>query len=372
VLDAARHLEPIGLARVAHACTHTTFSPHVVQGGSKINVVPDRVAIDVDVRALPGVSPLDVDAMLRQALGDLASRVDIEAPRGQEGSRTPLETPLGEAIARVTGALVPGSKIIPRLTGGATDARYFRWKGVPSYGFALHSRRIPAVVTGGSRGIGRAIALRLARDGARCAVTYRRNADAAREVVGAIEALGVEGLAVPLELGEPERVGPALAAVADALGSIDILVASAAATAFRPLLALMQGRGGRIVAISGIDSFQAMDGHGVLGAAKAAVESLVRALAHELGPAGITVNGVNPGFIATDSSRLYVERGLGQPYDAAVARLVAATPVRRVGTVDDVADCVAWIASDGAGFLTGQTIRLDGGLTIVSPMMRLK
>jgi enoyl-[acyl-carrier protein] reductase III len=255
-----------------------------------------------------------------------------------------------------------------------------------------------AVVTGGSRGIGRAIALRLARDGARCAVTYRRNADAAREVVGAIEALGVEGLAVPLELGEPERVGPALAAVADALGSIDILVASAAATAFRPLLEqrahnvrltlaisiesfvaavqavvpLMQGRGGRIVAISGIDSFQAMDGHGVLGAAKAAVESLVRALAHELGPAGITVNGVNPGFIATDSSRLYVERGLGQPYDAAVARLVAATPVRRVGTVDDVADCVAWIASDGAGFLTGQTIRLDGGLTIVSPMMRLK
>ena len=143
VLEAVKHLEPLGLARLAHACTHTTFSPNVVHGGSKINVVPDRVAIEVDVRALPGVSPLDVDAMLKEALGDLASRVDIEAPRSQDGSRTPLQSPLVDAMARVTQKLVPGSKIIPRMTGGGTDARYFRWKNIPSYGFALHSRRIP-------------------------------------------------------------------------------------------------------------------------------------------------------------------------------------------------------------------------------------
>jgi acetylornithine deacetylase/succinyl-diaminopimelate desuccinylase-like protein len=143
VLEAVRHLEPLGFARLAHACTHTTFSPNVVQGGSKINVIPDRIAIEVDVRALPGVSALEVDAMLKEALGDLASQVAIEAPRSQEGSRTPLDTPLADAMARVTQALVPGSKIIPRLTGGGTDARYFRWKGVPSYGFALHSQRIP-------------------------------------------------------------------------------------------------------------------------------------------------------------------------------------------------------------------------------------
>ena len=143
VLEAARHLEPLGLSRLAHACTHTTFSPNVVQGGSKINVVPDRVAIEVDVRALPGVSPLDVDAMLKEALGDIASRVEIEAPRSQDGTRTPMESPLVDAMARVTQALVPGSKLIPRLTTGGTDARYFRWKNVPSYGFALHSRRIP-------------------------------------------------------------------------------------------------------------------------------------------------------------------------------------------------------------------------------------
>ena len=144
VWEALRTLEPLGFARLAHACTHTTFSPNVVTyGGSKINVVPDRIAIDVDVRALPGVGPNDVDAMLREALGDLAGRVEIEAPRSQDGTRTSLDTPLGDAMRRVTTALVPGSKIIPRMTSGGTDARYFRFKNVPSYGFALHSRRIP-------------------------------------------------------------------------------------------------------------------------------------------------------------------------------------------------------------------------------------
>ncbi len=255
-----------------------------------------------------------------------------------------------------------------------------------------------AVVTGGSRGIGRGIALRLARDGAHCVITYRRQADAAHEVVEAVERLGVKGLARPLELAEPAAAASFMDRIGEAFGRLDILVASAAATAFRPMLEqkphnvrltfaitvesfialvqaavpLMRGRPGRVVAISGIDSFQAMTGHGVLGSAKAAMESLVRAFALELGPEGITVNGVNPGFIGTDSSRLYVEQGLGSHYEAAVARLEAATPVRRAGTVDDVADCVAWIASDGAGFLTGQTIVLDGGLTILSPLTRLE
>jgi len=143
-LEAIRHLEPLGFARLAHACTHTTFSPNVVAyGGSKINVVPDRIAIEVDVRALPGVTPNEVDDMIREALGDLATRVEIEAPRSQPGTRTALEGPLVDAMSRVTQALVPGSKIIPRLTSGGTDARYFRFKNVPSFGFALHSRRIP-------------------------------------------------------------------------------------------------------------------------------------------------------------------------------------------------------------------------------------
>ena len=169
-----------------------------------------------------------------------------------------------------------------------------------------------AVITGGGRGIGRGIAERLARDGAHCAITYRKNADVAAEAVAVIEREGVKALALPLELAEPSQVGPAFERIAEVFGRVDVLVASAAATAFRPLLEqkahnvrltfaisveslialvqaavpLMRGRLGRIVAISGIDSFQAMAGHGVLGGAKAAMESLVRAFALELGPRG--------------------------------------------------------------------------------------
>ena len=164
------------------------------------------------------------------------------------------------------------------------------------------------------------LALRLARDGAHCVITYRRQADAAHEVVEAVERLGVKGLALPLELADPSAAAPFMDQVGEAFGRLDVLVASAAATAFRRMLEqkahnvrltfaitvesyialvqaavpLMRGRPGRVVAISGIDSFQAMTGHGILGSAKAAMESLVRAFALELGPEGITVNGVNP------------------------------------------------------------------------------
>ncbi len=255
-----------------------------------------------------------------------------------------------------------------------------------------------AVVTGASRGLGRAIALHLARDGADCAVTYRRREDLAKETVTEIEKLGRRALGVPLDLGDVDGVEAAFARIAETFGRIDVLVANAAATAFRPVLAqkphnvrrtfaisvdafvaavqaavpLMRGPAGRIIVISGVDSHQAMEGHGILGAAKAAMESLVRTLALELGPRGITVNGVSPGFVETDSSRLYVERGLGLDYAAAVERLVAATPVRRTGTADDIAGLVAYLASDASSFLTGQTIIIDGGLSIVSPMTRLR
>jgi enoyl-[acyl-carrier protein] reductase III len=109
----------------------------------------------------------------------------------------------------------------------------------------------------------------------------------------------------------------------------------------------------------------------VLGAAKAAAESLVRALALELGPRGVTANAVTPGFIKTDSSTYYVTQGLGLDYEQATARLLAATPVRRHGTPEDVAALVAFLVSDAAAFLTGQCIVIDGGLTITSPLTRM-
>lgn len=255
-----------------------------------------------------------------------------------------------------------------------------------------------AVVTGASRGMGRAIALRLAREGADCVVMYRRESARADEVVAEIERLGRRALALQIELGEPAGVGPAFERIGEAFGRIDILVANAAATAFRPMLEqkphnvertfaitiesfvaaiqaavpLMQGRPGRVVAVSGIDSHQAMTRHGVLGAAKAAIESLVRSLAMELGPLGITVNGVSPGLIETDSAQMYVERGISQQFREAVERVIAVTPVRRAGTGEDVAGLIAYLVSDGAGFLTGQTIIIDGGLTILSPLNRLE
>jgi acetylornithine deacetylase/succinyl-diaminopimelate desuccinylase-like protein len=105
--------------------------------------VPDHVEIDLDIRALPDVTPKEVDAMLVEALGDLRNRVTIEAPYAEAGSMSSFDTPLAVSLARVTEALVPGSRIVPRLMVGATDARYFRWNGIPAYGFGLHSVRIP-------------------------------------------------------------------------------------------------------------------------------------------------------------------------------------------------------------------------------------
>jgi len=255
-----------------------------------------------------------------------------------------------------------------------------------------------AVVTGGSRGIGRGIALHLSRAGADCVITFRKNGAAAAETVGALEALGGRARAERLDLAEPQQIGPVFERIASAFGRVDVLVANAAATAFRPVLEqkphnvrrtfaisvdslvamvqaavpLMKGRPGRIVLISGIDSFQAMGGHSVLGAAKAAAESLVRGLALELGPLGITVNAVTPGFVKTDSSTYYVTQGLGLDYERATERLLAATPVRRHGTPEDVAALVGYLVSESASFLTGQCIVIDGGLTITSPLTRME
>jgi len=137
-------LEQLGpIAGLAHAVTHTTYSPDIVRGGDKLNVVPQSAYVDLDIRTMPGVSAADVDAHLRAALGPLADRVTIE-PLGEGesvASRSPLATPLYEALADAVAAAYPGAHAVPVIAPGGADSRYFRHRGIPAYGFGMFSPR---------------------------------------------------------------------------------------------------------------------------------------------------------------------------------------------------------------------------------------
>jgi acetylornithine deacetylase/succinyl-diaminopimelate desuccinylase-like protein len=133
---------PIGLARQAHACTHTTFAPTIIHGGTKTNVIPDRVEVEVDIRTLPGQKAADIQKMLADALGDLAAHVEITPFDENESTSSPADTPLWDSMGRVASKLVEGSALVPFLTVGATDARFFRRAGSVAYGFGLFSRRL--------------------------------------------------------------------------------------------------------------------------------------------------------------------------------------------------------------------------------------
>jgi acetylornithine deacetylase/succinyl-diaminopimelate desuccinylase-like protein len=130
---------PVGMARQFHACTHTTFAPTIAHGGTKINVIPDQVDLQIDIRTLPGHGEAEVRAMLDEALGELAPKVELIASHDDPSTTSPIDTPLWDSIGRVTQAFYEGSKIVPFMTVGATDARFFRRLGTTSYGFGLFS-----------------------------------------------------------------------------------------------------------------------------------------------------------------------------------------------------------------------------------------
>lgn len=251
------------------------------------------------------------------------------------------------------------------------------------------------LVTGGSRGIGRAIVERFAQEGADVAFLYRQNRAAADEVAAAVAATGRRCLPVCAEMGDAAQVRAAFADIRTQFGRLDVFVANAASTAFKPLLKVSERNldltyaitvkafvigvqeavaimpdGGRILAISGCDSFRFIPGHGVLGSAKAAMEALVRYFAHELGERGITVNTINPGYVDTDSAHYY----LGSPECHAVfdATLGDATPLRGMGSPTDVANLAAFLCSDEAGWIQGQTLYIDGGIFLSTPGHGLK
>ncbi len=133
---------PVGMARQFHACTHLTIAPTVVQGGDKINTIPHTVELDVDVRTLPGQTIEEARAALVEALGELASSVELITLQAIESTSSQIDTPLWDSLSRVTQQWYPGSETVPYLTVGSTDAKYFRGKGVTSYGFGLFSRKM--------------------------------------------------------------------------------------------------------------------------------------------------------------------------------------------------------------------------------------
>jgi acetylornithine deacetylase/succinyl-diaminopimelate desuccinylase-like protein len=143
VYELVDEFEDVGLARMIHACTHTTFAPTIARGGVKTNVIPDRVELEVDIRTLPGERSEDTRAMLEAAIGpDLLPSVEIAATAADESTASPRDTPLFDSISRATQALVPGATTLPFIVMGATDSRFFRRAGVTAYGAGLFSDRI--------------------------------------------------------------------------------------------------------------------------------------------------------------------------------------------------------------------------------------
>jgi acetylornithine deacetylase/succinyl-diaminopimelate desuccinylase-like protein len=141
VTDALEVL-PAGVARLAHACSHTTISPNVIHGGQKTNTIPDVVDINVDIRTIPGETQDTADAYIRDALGDLADKVEIAPEQGSEPTRSPIDNPLWDALRARTQVVYPGAELMPGLITGGTDARYFRQRGAIAYGAALLSPNV--------------------------------------------------------------------------------------------------------------------------------------------------------------------------------------------------------------------------------------
>lgn len=240
-----------------------------------------------------------------------------------------------------------------------------------------------AFITGGSRGLGAATAHHLSRWGARVIITYRQRADEARSVVEECSTLTPGARAVQMDLIDEASVRQAFGQVAEDEERLDFLIANAAATALKPLLALdmhhidktfaisvrhfilmvqlafplLEKTGGRIIAISGADTVGYIPSHGLLAAAKASMETLVRYLGSELGPVGVTTVGVLPGYMDTDSIRMMT----GPLYEPIKRAEEETHPFRRAATPEDVAEAVALLCLDEARWLNGQVVQNDGG-----------
>ena len=240
-----------------------------------------------------------------------------------------------------------------------------------------------ALVTGGARGIGRAIATKLAAEGADLVVNYYNSHDDAEALCGELRRLGGRAVAIQGSVGVPDSVDELFAALREHFDRLDIVVSNAASGVLKPVtemglkhwrwcletnalavnllaqraLPLMRG-GGRIIAMSSLGAQRAMPGYGFIGASKAALEALVRALAQELGPRGIRVNTVSAGVVDTDALAYFPNR------DELLANFAQRTPAGPVLRPEDVANAVYLLCLPEASMINGHTLVVDGGFCI--------
>lgn len=241
-----------------------------------------------------------------------------------------------------------------------------------------------ALVTGASRGIGRAIALQLAREGAEVILNYRRSRSECEAVLQEIDDMGGAGIAIQADVGNEDKTDAMFEVIASEFGRLDILIANASfgipgnildatnkywdvtlrstsRSIFQCAIrsAQLMPQGGRIVTVSSYGGQRVLPGYGVVGPAKAAVEGLTRSLAVELAPKNIIVNGVMPGITDTKSFRAI------RNADTILKDVTNRTPIGRLVSPDDVAKVVDFLCSDASTMIIGQFIIVDGGAFIL-------
>lgn len=240
-----------------------------------------------------------------------------------------------------------------------------------------------ALVTGGSRGIGRAICVELARNGARVAVNYAGSSQAAQETAELCRALGVEAEPFQADVSDPAACEALVSAVKERFGQIDILVNNAGVARDGLLMTakeadfdqtldtnlkgsyfcmkavsrlMLRQKYGRIVSLSSVVGLRGNPGQTAYAASKAGILGLTKAAAKELAAKGVTVNAIAPGFIETDMTAALPEK--------AREAMLATIPAGRPGQAEEVARAAAFLASEGAGYITGQVLCIDGGMAV--------
>ena len=244
-----------------------------------------------------------------------------------------------------------------------------------------------ALITGSGRGIGRAIALKLASQGADIIINFFRHRDAAEKTAKEIQAKGVKAEVIRANVGDPAKIDEMFDTIASKFGYLDILINNAASGVGRSVLDvdvkawdwtmdinakaallcaqraanLMEGRGGKIVSISSLGSFLVLPTYAIVGVSKAALETLTRYLAVELAPKGICVNAVAASAVETEALKFYIKEGI-------VKDTRQATPAGRMIIPEDVANVVAFLCREEAFMIRGQVIIVDGG-TSIAPLI---